>query len=232
LVPVTMPVTDAKTCKKKPSGVVKIFVIVDDTGTPRNPYVIDPKGDDLESLALLIAKVDRFQPGTYNGQPAPIAQSIEIKMEGCAIERKDDTGKKTSRLVLRDQPAQTLTSLPWPVQLASLKGGEWQPSPANNAAYHIYRIGENVTGPKPINTPPAEFSTEARSAKYQGTCIIGLIVDAQGNPQNVHIVRALGMGLDQKAMEAVHKYKFQPAMLEGKTPVPVDIAVEVNFRLY
>jgi TonB family protein len=59
-----------------------------------------------------------------------------------------------------------------------------------------------------------------------------LIVDAQGNPQNVHIVRTLGMGLDEKALEAVRKYKFKPAMKDGKIPVPVPITVEVNFRLY
>ena len=48
-----------------------------------------------------------------------------------------------------------------------------------------------------------------------------MIVDAQGNPQNVHVIRTLGMGLDEKAMEAVRKYKFKPAMKDGKTPVPV-----------
>jgi TonB family protein len=46
------------------------------------------------------------------------------------------------------------------------------------------------------------------------------------------VVRALGMGLDEKALEAVKKYKFKPAMKEGRTPVPVMITVEVNFRLY
>ena len=81
-------------------------------------------------------------------------------------------------------------------------------------------------------TPEAEFSDEARRAKYQGVCLISLIVDAQGNPQNPHVVRPLGMGLDEKALEAVRKYKFKPAMKDGKTPVPVMITIEVNFRLY
>jgi TonB family protein len=84
----------------------------------------------------------------------------------------------------------------------------------------------------PLFEPEAEFSDEARRAKYQGVCLVGLIVDAQGNPQNVHIVRTLGMGLDEKAMEAVRKYKFKPAMKDGKTPVAVYVNVEVNFRLY
>jgi TonB family protein len=93
-------------------------------------------------------------------------------------------------------------------------------------------VGGRVSGPVPLFQPEAEFSDEARRAKYQGVCLVGLIVDAQGNPQNVHIVRALGMGLDEKAMEAVRKYKFKPAMRDGRTPVAVPVNIEVNFRLY
>jgi TonB family protein len=77
-----------------------------------------------------------------------------------------------------------------------------------------------------------EFSDEARRAKYQGLCLITLIVDAQGNPHNPRVVRALGMGLDEKAIEAVMKFKFKPAMKDRKTPVPVEITVEINFHLY
>ena len=70
--------------------------------------------------------------------------------------------------------------------------------------------------------PDPEFSDEARRAKYQGVCVVSLIVDAQGNPQRVQVVRHLGMGLDEKAVEAVRQYKFKPATLQGK-PVPVEV---------
>lgn len=116
--------------------------------------------------------------------------------------------------------------------LGSGQGNGYGPGYGGNAGGGLYRIGGGVSAPVPLFTPEAEFSDEARRAKYQGVCIVGLIVDAQGNPQNVHIVRALGMGLDEKAMEAVRKYKFKPAMKDGRTPVPVYINVEVNFRLY
>jgi len=63
--------------------------------------------------------------------------------------------------------------------------------------------------------------------------VLSVIVDAHGNPQNVHVIRTLGMGLDEKALEAVRQYKFKPAIeLKSGKAVPVPIQVEVRFRLY
>jgi TonB family protein len=111
-------------------------------------------------------------------------------------------------------------------------GGGYGDGTGGNIGGGLYRVGGGVSPPVALNSVEAEFSDEARRAKYQGVCLISLIVDAQGNPQNPRVVRALGMGLDEKALEAVRKYKFKPAMKDGKTPVPVMITVEVNFRLY
>ena len=111
-------------------------------------------------------------------------------------------------------------------------GNGYGPGSGGNTGGGLYKVGGQVSQPVPLNNVEAEFSDEARRAKYQGVCIISVIVDAQGNPQNPRVVRALGMGLDEKALEAVRKYKFKPAMKDGKTPVPVMINVEVNFRLY
>jgi TonB family protein len=95
----------------------------------------------------------------------------------------------------------------------------------------LYHIGGGVSNPILIYAPDPEFSDEARRAKYQGICVVGLIVDPSGNPQRVHIVRPLGMGLDEKALEAVREYKFKPAQFKGKA-VAVEVNIEVNFRIY
>jgi TonB family protein len=116
--------------------------------------------------------------------------------------------------------------------LGSGSGNGYGPGYGGNTGGGLYHIGGGVSAPVPLNTPEPEFSDEARRAKYQGVCLVALIVDAQGNPQNVHVVRALGMGLDEKALEAVRKYKFKPAMKDGKIPVAVELTVEINFRLY
>lgn len=100
------------------------------------------------------------------------------------------------------------------------------------AASGLYRVGGRVSAPVAIFQAEAEFSDEARRAKYQGVCLVSVIVDGHGNPQNPRIVRGLRMGLDQKALDAVRKYKFRPAMLDGEQPVPVMITIEINFKLY
>ena len=104
--------------------------------------------------------------------------------------------------------------------------------PSYGPGDQVYKPGvSGVTNPVPIFSPDAEFSDEARRNKYQGVCMIAIIVDAQGNPRNPRVVRSLGMGLDEKALEAVAKYRFKPALKNGK-PVAAAIWVEVNFRLY
>jgi periplasmic protein TonB len=95
----------------------------------------------------------------------------------------------------------------------------------------VMRPGGGVSAPQVIFSVDPEFSDEARRAKYQGICLVALIVDAQGNPQRVHVVRPLGMGLDEKAVEAVRQYKFKPAYYQGH-PVAVEVNIEVNFRIY
>ena len=111
-------------------------------------------------------------------------------------------------------------------------GGGPGPGDGPEIGDSVYRAGiGGVTNPVPIVSPEAEFSDEARRNKYQGVCMISVIVDARGYPRNPRVVRSLGMGLDEKALEAVLKYRFKPAMKNGK-PVAAMIAVEVNFRLY
>jgi periplasmic protein TonB len=95
----------------------------------------------------------------------------------------------------------------------------------------VFRVGGGVSAPKALYAPDPEYSEEARKAKYQGTCVLWLIVGPDGHPRDVRIARSLGLGLDEKAIEAVKQWKFEPAMKDGK-PVAVQINVEVDFRLY
>jgi TonB family protein len=96
----------------------------------------------------------------------------------------------------------------------------------------VYSVGNGVSAPRAIYSPEPEFSDEARAAKYQGVVTLALTVRPDGRPANVFIVRALGMGLDQKALETVRTWRFEPGRLKDGRPVSVQIQVEVDFRLY
>ena len=95
----------------------------------------------------------------------------------------------------------------------------------------VYRPGRGVSPPRPIYYPEPEFSEEARKAKYQGVCTLMIVVDTDGRPTNLRVVNSLGMGLDEKALETVRTWRFEPGLKDGH-PVKVEIAVEVDFHLY
>jgi TonB family protein len=78
---------------------------------------------------------------------------------------------------------------------------------------------------------PAQFSEEARARKIGGTVLISLTVSEDGLPTDLKVVKPLGAGLDEKALESVSQYRFRPAMKDGK-PVAAQISVQVMFRLY
>jgi TonB family protein len=96
----------------------------------------------------------------------------------------------------------------------------------------IYKLGDiGVTAPVAKYTPEPDFSEEARKAKYQGVVVLSAIIGPDGKPRNIHVVRSLGMGLDEKAMERVKTWLFEPGKKNG-TPVAVAMNLEVDFRLY
>ncbi len=95
----------------------------------------------------------------------------------------------------------------------------------------IFHVGEGVSAPRPIFTPEPEFSEEARKAKYQGVVVLNIIVGTDGRVHSPRVVRSLGMGLDEKAIEGVKTWKFDPSKKDGR-PVAVEMNIEVAFNLY
>ncbi len=96
----------------------------------------------------------------------------------------------------------------------------------------IYPAGQKgVSVPEVIYSPEPSFSEEARKAKFQGIVMLLVVVGKDGRTYNVRVGQSLGMGLDEKAIEAVRNWRFHPATLNGQ-PVATQIAVQVDFRLY
>ncbi|HEY6253194.1 MAG TPA: energy transducer TonB [Candidatus Angelobacter sp.] len=110
-------------------------------------------------------------------------------------------------------------------------GSGFGPGTGGNFGGGVFTVGNGITAPHVIYDPEPEYSSEARQAKHQGTVILWAIIGADGRPHDLGVHRSLGMGLDEKAMEAVRTWRFRPATKDGH-PVAVQIEVEVNFHLY
>jgi len=115
--------------------------------------------------------------------------------------------------------------------VGSGEGPGFGPGHGGGTGGGAFRVGGGVSAPKVIYQPDPEYSEEARKAKYQGTCVLWLVVGPDGRPRDIRVQRTLGLGLDEKAIEAVKTWRFEPALKDGK-PVAVQINVEVSFRLY
>jgi TonB family protein len=85
--------------------------------------------------------------------------------------------------------------------------------------------------PRAIYSPGVEYTEEARRAKLEGTCTVSLIVGVDGKPSNIIVTKKLGMGLDEKAVETVSKWKFEPGTRYGR-PVPSRVNLSLGFQLY
>lgn len=161
----------------------------------------------------------------------------------------DNTMSAPSALRLPDDPSLTTIGLPHSSNTTVVSGGRGSHGgigdgddagvgnghgigfgPGSGDTIYMPGIG-GVSNPVPILTPDPDFSDEARRNHYQGICMIAIIVDSHGNPRNPRIIRHLGMGLDEKALDAVRRYRFRPALRNG-IPVAVSIAVAIDFRLY
>lgn len=110
------------------------------------------------------------------------------------------------------------------------KGGGVGPGEGGGIGGGIFRVGGGVTAPALLLKVEPEYSEEARKAKYQGTVLLYVEIDPSGHATNIRVQRSLGLGLDEKAIEAVKKWKFAPGRKDGR-PVTVAATIEVNFRL-
>jgi protein TonB len=110
--------------------------------------------------------------------------------------------------------------------------GDWAGPSVGSGPPGIFPAGKKgVTVPQVIYNPEPSFSDEARKAKVQGVVLLVLVVGKDGRPYDIRVGQSLGMGLDEKAIEAVGRWRFRPATLHGQ-PVATQIAVEVDFHLY
>ncbi len=103
-------------------------------------------------------------------------------------------------------------------------------STLRSSSSDVYRVGGDVTAPSLVSKVEPSYTEEARLAKYQGTIMLSVEIGADGSARDIKVLRALAFGLDEKAIEAVSRWRFKPGTKDGQ-PVTVAATIEVNFRL-
>jgi TonB family protein len=97
----------------------------------------------------------------------------------------------------------------------------------------IARAGTGgITAPTCVYCPDPLYTDAARAAKYQGRVVLNVVVTAEGRATDIHVAKGPGLGLEEKAIEAVRTWRFKPALGPNGRPVAVSIPIEITFRLY
>jgi TonB family protein len=218
-------------CKKMLDLRVIFSVLVDSTGQPRNLMFLQPLGIEIDKVALQVASADRFVPGTHDGRPAVIGQTLNVDLQTCVEEKKDEEGNKAFLYRLRSQPSQEFRPLADSPEMALLAPKDWSWGEPNGSAPQIKSFGGSVKAPVLLNHAEPFYTKAARYARTQGICTVYFVLDRNGMPQNIQITKSLDNGLDQSAIDAVNQYRFEPAMKDGE-PIPVRLHVEISFHLH
>ena len=187
---------------------------------------VDPKGPKAGPALTRLAGVRQHQPGreaeaellyqkaiaadtpnSYDLTDTLAAYAMYLRHEGRADEAKEQDARAA--------------------QVRAAIGGKAETGVSSSNAY---RVGNGITAPQLLFKVEPQYTEEARAAKFQGTVLLYIEVQPDGRATNIRVQRSLGLGLDEKAVEAVQQWRFKPGTKEGQ-PVPVAATIEVNFRL-
>ena len=217
-----------KTCDFRQDGVVKLSLLVDTAGRPRDIMFLRPLGVDLDGFALLVAEANRFTPGKFKDTPVVVAASLEIDLQACIEQAMDGAGKPARVWKLRSVPRQRLSRLKNPPEEAVLSSGSYALKMDARPAIRPDYFGPDTIPPTLLLAADAAYPAAALRAKLTGKCLVSLTVDAHGMPQNVRVARSLSPLVDFSAVHAVEHYRFIPAIRNGE-PVASVVTVNVEF---
>jgi TonB family protein len=208
-------------CEKKKFEWARVSLTLATDGSVQDVRVLDASRPSVEGIASDAVGSDRFAPANQDGRPLAVHGIMLVEMNTCESKVKQPNGQKREDIWLEEAPKQSFYSSSVLPAGAGAKGD----------LSGMYKIGGDVKAPVPIVQPVAELTSEARKENVQGEVMIRLVVDTNGMPQAMQVVKPLPAGLSDAAMAAVRKYRFRPATKDGK-PVPVMVTIVVNFKQY
>jgi hypothetical protein len=211
------PAPDAACHGRSLTGAVRLSLVVDAEGRPRNVILNHALGNDLDYLAVRFMLGNRFQPATLSSSPVAVAGIANLHLRGCDGQSKDSVGHASITLRLRALPQVDF----------DLEHGELPDAALTPVSAHMDAVpaGEKngYTPPKAINQVTPEFGL----GSGDGRCTFSAIVDEHGLPQNILETQCSNFGIARPAAEAARKYRFLPATKDGM-PVPMQITIELN----
>jgi TonB family protein len=228
LLPLDPPPALTKDCEKNAEGEALLSILVDTSGRARNVMFLKPAGSAVDRFAIQIASQDRFAPGTLDGEPVVVAESLRVKVEMCDETRVDKGGNLALNTRLKSLPRQKLEKPKDPPEEAILA-----PLHAKGGVTRTVRrpdfFGTDVSAPVILYSQDAPYMPARAGTQISGECKLGLVVDAHGLPEDIHVLKSIDPGLDLSAVLAVNMYRFFPAIRNGEEPVPAAIVVSVEF---
>ena len=217
-----------KKCANHREGEVVLSLIVDTKGRARNIMFQSVDGSDLDRFAISIASLDQFLPGTLDGKPVVVAESLRIYLETCVVITGDPTGKIGARQVLKSVPLQHIEKPKNPPEEVVFAPAEVPDSELDRKVSRPDYFGTSKSAPVLLYSANAQYTPMHGTMQIRGICKISLVVDPFGLPENPRVLKSLDPGLDVSALAAVNDYRFFPA-IEDEEPVSAAVVVDVNF---
>jgi len=212
LLPPVLTVSTPKHCDEL-DGVVKFAAMIDAAGLPQALKTLEASDRRLVGFATELVEAQRFKPGAINGLNTAVAVELTVALHTCAQREKHPDDGNFYRFTLRAHPLIALA-------VAAPPATQEIVSAARAEAATAEQVGEHVSAPIQTVLTDPQIPISGKFPK-RGLCLLGVTVDANGVPQNIHVVRTLDPELDSNVIEAVKNWRFKPALRDGGTPVAV-----------
>jgi len=223
LLPQVLTISTPKHCDEL-DGVVKFAAKIDANGLPQGLKVLEASDRRLQGFATELIEAQRFKPGTLDGLNTAVSVELTVGLHTCAQREKHPTDGNFYRFTLRAHPLFALAVVPAPAVQETV------PAPPTEAVT-VEPVGGQISAPIPTVLIDPAIPVSGKLLE-RGVCLVGVTIDANGLPQNIHVVRNLDPELDNNAMDAVKQWRFKPALRDGLTPVAVEGTVGATFEYF
>ncbi|MGA9668823.1 MAG: energy transducer TonB, partial [Terracidiphilus sp.] len=203
LLPPTLTVSRPKHCDEL-DGVVKFTATIDAAGLPQGLKTLETSDRRLVGFATELVEAQRFKPGTIYGSNTAVSIELTVGLHTCAQREKHPIDGNFYRFALRAHPLIALAIVALPAVQETVSA-----APAEAATAE--QVGGQISAPIPTVLIDPAIPVSGKLLK-RGVCLVGVTIDTNGLPQNIHVVRSLEPELDNNAIETVKQWRFKPAL--------------------